>query len=52
MRGQIDFGMRPAASHSSTCGMTSRSTKLRTVARNIACCSSKTFMPARSGRSQ
>src|SRR6266545_2518020 len=41
MRRQRDFGMRPAASHSSTCGATSRSTKLRTVARNISCCASK-----------
>src|SRR5437867_5405297 len=42
MRGQIAFGMRPAASHASTCGITSRSTKARTVARNISWCSPKT----------
>src|SRR6058998_3387475 len=44
MRGQIVFGMRPAASHASTCGMTSRSTNARTVARNISWCSAKTFI--------
>src|SRR5881296_3114525 len=42
-RGQIDRGMRPAASHSSTCGMISRSMNCRTVARNISCCSEKIF---------
>jgi len=36
MRGQMVFGMRPAASHASTCGITSRSTKARTVARNMS----------------
>ena len=35
MRRKIVFGMRPAASQASTCGMTSFSTKDRTVARNI-----------------
>src|SRR5688500_9304183 len=53
MRGQIDFGMRPAASHSSTWGATSLSTKLRTAARNISCCSLNTFTggsPFRRGR--
>ena len=44
MRGQMDFGMRPAASHSSTWGITSFSTKLRSVWRNISCCSLKIFM--------
>src|SRR2546426_2015044 len=43
MRRKIAFGMRPAVSHASTCGITSFSTKDRTVARNIWCCSSKTF---------
>src|SRR5919201_6691246 len=43
MRRNTAFGIRPAASHSSTCGMTSFSTKARTVARNIWCCSLKTF---------
>src|SRR3989442_15553449 len=40
---QIVFGMRPAASHASPCGITSCSTKLRTEARNISCCSSTIF---------
>ena len=35
MRRKIVFGMHPAASQASTCGMTSFSTKDRTVARNI-----------------
>src|SRR5438093_632477 len=43
MRRKIAFGMRPAVSHASTCGITSFSTKDRTVARNMSCCSSKTF---------
>src|SRR5262245_43289878 len=44
MRGQIDLGMRPAVSHSSMWGAISFSTKLRTAARNISCCSLKTSM--------
>src|SRR5919106_4196478 len=44
MRGQIQRGIRPACSHSSTCGMISFSTKARTVPRNISCCSLKIFM--------
>ena len=43
MRRKIVFGMRPAASHASTCGMTSFSTNDRTLARNIWCCSLNTF---------
>src|SRR6185436_18863898 len=43
MRVQIHRGIRPACSHSSTCGAISFSTKLRTVARNISCCSLKIF---------
>src|SRR2546422_3150721 len=43
MRRKIGFGRRPAASHASTCGITSFSTKDRTVARNMSCCSLKTF---------
>src|SRR5437867_7861032 len=43
IRRKIAFGMRPAVSHASTCGITSFSTKDRTVARNMSCCSSKTF---------
>src|SRR5438552_5537232 len=43
MRRKIAFGMRPAVSHASNCGITSFSTKDRTVARNMSCCSSKTF---------
>src|SRR5215210_585949 len=43
MRVQIHRGMRPACSHSSTCGAISFSTKARTVARNISCCSLKIF---------
>src|SRR5437870_3734288 len=45
MRGQIDFGMRPAASHASICGATSRSTKARTAARNRWWCSAKIVTP-------
>src|ERR1043166_7634953 len=51
-RGQIDRGIRPAVSHSSTCGMTSRSMNCRTVVRNISCCSLKIFtgdLPAAKG---
>src|SRR5438552_17694687 len=44
MRDQIQRGIRPACSHSSTCGAISFSTKARTVARNISCCSLKIFM--------
>src|SRR4029453_13361727 len=44
MRGQIQRGIRPAASHSSMCGAISFSTKLRTVPRNISCCSLKIFI--------
>ena len=44
MRRKIVLGMRPAASHASTWGMTSFSTNDRTVARNMSCCSSKTFL--------
>src|SRR5215207_1874902 len=43
MRVQIHRGMRPACSHSSPCGAISFSTKARTVARNISCCSLKIF---------
>src|SRR6185295_151619 len=43
MRAQIQRGIRPAASHSSMCGAISLSTKLRTVLRNISCCSLKIF---------
>src|SRR3972149_1752743 len=43
IRGQMDFGICPAASHSSMCGATSLSTKLRTTARNISCSSLKIF---------
>src|SRR5712691_10822448 len=43
MRAQIPRGIRPACSHSSTCGMISFSTKDRTVARNMSCCSLKIF---------
>src|SRR5438105_12911791 len=43
MRGQIQRGMRPACSHSSMCGAISFSTKDRTVARNMSCCSLKIF---------
>src|ERR671922_689178 len=43
MRWNTAFGMRPATSHSSTCGMTSFSTNARTVARNMSCCSLKIF---------
>jgi hypothetical protein len=35
MRRHSAFGIRPAVSHSSTCGATSLSTNARTVARNI-----------------
>src|SRR5258708_26142046 len=51
MRGQMDFGIRPAASHASMWGATSRSTKLRTVWRNIACCSLKIFTAGSARRS-
>ncbi len=52
MRGQIQRGIRPAASHSSMCGAISLSTKLRTVALNISCCSLKIFTayPRTAGR--
>src|SRR5688572_827268 len=43
MRGQMDFGICPACSHSSMWGATSLSTKVRTDWRNISCCSSKIF---------
>src|SRR5262245_14856041 len=43
MRGQSVLGIWPACSHSSMWGDTSRSTKPRTVCRNISCCSSKIF---------
>jgi hypothetical protein len=40
-RGQIDFGICPACSHSSICGSTSFSTNERTVCLNMSCCSLK-----------
>ncbi len=43
MRGQMDLGIWPASSHSSTCGSTSFWTKARTAWRNISWCSSKIF---------
>src|SRR5215813_3228843 len=52
MRDQIQRGIRPAASHSSTCGAISLSTKLRTVLRNISCCSLKIFTAEPRGASR
>src|SRR6185503_19961292 len=49
IRGQIDFGISPASPHASTCGSTSFCTKVRTVCRNISCCSSKIFTPPSRG---
>src|SRR5512134_125739 len=43
IRGQMDLGISPASSHSSTCGSTSFCTKVRTACLNISCCSSKIF---------
>src|SRR5262245_15284704 len=50
IRGQMAFGIRPACSHSSTCGATSFSTNARTAWRNISCCSLKIFIRVSAAR--